>query len=323
MNQSEDDLLTALRAARPDQGYQPSPASPEATAMITRILGTHPERSRAPRPIRRRLVLAGIPAVAGVTAVGAAVAMRTGATSPASSVLTVASVRTAMLDAFERSSGDIEATVVTIHGAPAVVRRSWAYPAFPQPGQQVRTRGELVLNGAPEIDSAIVYVEPRPGSGPVKTQELMVNYQSRTWSKLHSTVLLVTILGDGDLSPSAIRKQIADGEFKVAGTGRIAGRQAIKLYWATPGARPGNTILWADAMTFLPLRAIFTNGFPGALPGDPVTINFQILPVTSANLKLLTPPIPAGFTHVPQFEPPPSRIQHPSQHASRTSRHTP
>ena len=52
MSQPDDALLTALRAARPDLGYQPSPASAEATDMITRILSTHPERDRSPRPER-------------------------------------------------------------------------------------------------------------------------------------------------------------------------------------------------------------------------------------------------------------------------------
>jgi len=52
MNQLDDALLTALRVARPDPGYQPSPASAEATAMVTRILSTHPDRDRSPRPGR-------------------------------------------------------------------------------------------------------------------------------------------------------------------------------------------------------------------------------------------------------------------------------
>jgi hypothetical protein len=58
MTQLDDDLLTSLQAARPDPGYQPSAASPVATAMLARILQTG--RDPAPRGTRRRLLLAGL-----------------------------------------------------------------------------------------------------------------------------------------------------------------------------------------------------------------------------------------------------------------------
>jgi hypothetical protein len=59
MTPLDDDLLTSLLAARPDPGYQPSAASPVATAMLARILQT--DRDPAPRGTRRRLLLAGLP----------------------------------------------------------------------------------------------------------------------------------------------------------------------------------------------------------------------------------------------------------------------
>jgi hypothetical protein len=59
MTALDDDLLTSLQAARPDPGYQPSAASPVATAMLARILQT--DRDPAPRGTRRRLLLAGLP----------------------------------------------------------------------------------------------------------------------------------------------------------------------------------------------------------------------------------------------------------------------
>src|SRR5215469_17042443 len=284
MNQPNDDLLTALRAARPDPGYQPSPASPEATALMTRILNIHPERDRASRPIHRRLVLAGIPAMAGAAAVGMAVAARTGASSPASLVPTAASVRIAVLDAFERLSGDTHVMVETIHGAkvPAVAVRSWVYPAFPRPGQQVMLRVAQARNGVPEQDIEAVYVQPGPGNGSARGQVLKVDYADRTWSR-QQTLLSATAY-QGALSPSAIRKQIADGEFTVAGTERIAGRPAIRLDWSAPGDGSGKaTILWVDAKTGLALRAVLS-----AANGASITISYQILPATSANMKLLT-----------------------------------
>jgi hypothetical protein len=53
MTPLDDDLLTALRAARPDPGYQPSATSPEARAMLARTVEAphgpaHPARRRAP-----------------------------------------------------------------------------------------------------------------------------------------------------------------------------------------------------------------------------------------------------------------------------------
>jgi hypothetical protein len=50
MTPLDDDLLTALRAARPDPGYQPSAASPEARAMLARIVQA---RHGAPQLARR------------------------------------------------------------------------------------------------------------------------------------------------------------------------------------------------------------------------------------------------------------------------------
>jgi hypothetical protein len=55
MTPLDDDLLTALRAARPDPGYQPSATSPEARAMLARIVQAPPA---APRPARRWWLLA-------------------------------------------------------------------------------------------------------------------------------------------------------------------------------------------------------------------------------------------------------------------------
>ncbi|HEX8005427.1 MAG TPA: hypothetical protein VF482_03265 [Trebonia sp.] len=313
MNQPNDDLLTALRAARPDPGYQPSPASPEAAAMMTRILGAHPERDRVSRPIRRRLVLAGIPAVAGAAAAGSVLATRAGAPSPASPVPAASSVRTAVLDALGRSNGDIHAMITTAREAdrPVWTVRSWIYPAFPQPGQRVRVRQARARNGVSELDTAAIYIQPgTAGHGTAGGQVLTVNFADRTWSLGQD--LIAAIPSPGAFSPAAIRKQIADREFTVAGTDRIAGRQAIRLKCSALGGRPG-TILWVDAETYLALRA-FSKSANGTF-----TIEYQILPVTSANLKLLTPPIPAGFTRTAPIEPPPSRITPPPQAAPKTS----
>lgn len=68
MKPLDDALLTALRAARPDPEYQPSPTEPEARAMLARVVQA---RHRAPR--RRGTVAL----IAAATAAGLAVAALT------------------------------------------------------------------------------------------------------------------------------------------------------------------------------------------------------------------------------------------------------
>jgi hypothetical protein len=60
------------------------------------------------------------------------------------------------------------------------------------------------------------------------------------------------------------------------------------------------TTLWVDARTYQPLRSASTTRIPlGGVPLETDTTQYQILPATPANLALLTPPIPPGFTRTP------------------------
>jgi hypothetical protein len=88
MTPLDDDLLTALRAARPDPGYQPSATSPEARAMLATIvqarhgaprlarrwwLPAAPGRPPAGRPATRRrrpAIIVAAATAAGLTAAG-------------------------------------------------------------------------------------------------------------------------------------------------------------------------------------------------------------------------------------------------------------
>src|SRR5579859_7654872 len=54
MTPLDDDLLAALRAARPDPGYQPSATSPEAAAMLSRIVRARHGVPEGNLPTRRR-----------------------------------------------------------------------------------------------------------------------------------------------------------------------------------------------------------------------------------------------------------------------------
>jgi len=301
MTPLDDDLLTALRAARPAPGYQPSPASPEATAMLASILQTR--RDPAPRLTRRRLLLTGLPAVAGAAAAAVLAAFVTspgsGSTRP-----TVSSVRTAVLDAFERDSGDIVNSTRTIQRpkGPVITQRAWTYPAFPAPGQQVRFRLFQLRDGVPTEDTESIYVADAASGqltqstteGPRTAEIIDVEYATRTWSRQQSSSVLLA----GNLSPTLIRDQIASGGFTVVGPVHEQDRQAVELTWSrSPGQMTVTTTLWVDAGTYRPLRSVTTirAGLHDMLV-ETDTTEYQILPATQANLDLLTPPIPDGFS---------------------------
>jgi hypothetical protein len=298
MTPLDDELLTALRAARPIPGHQPSPDSPEATAMLARIMRA--PRDPAPLVTRRRLLLAGLPVVGGAAAAAVLVA----SSGPGGSHPAASDVRTAVLDAFQHDSGSIVYTTRTIRRpkGPVLTQRAWTSPAFPAPGQQIRFRLFQLNNGVPVQDTESIYVQDTASAGLTlsttqgpRTAEITdVEYSTRTWSRQQSSSVLLA----GSLSPALIRDQIATGRFAVTGTAKLEGREAIELTWSqSPGRLTVATILWVDARTYQPLRSVATMRAPlndAVLQSD--TMRYQVLPATPANLDLLTPPIPAGFT---------------------------
>ena len=301
MTPLDDDLLTALRAARPAPGYRPSVASPEASAMLARIV--RERRDPAPRLARRRLLLGTVPAAAAVAAAAVLAASVTSSGS-GSARPAVSAVQTAVLDAFEHDSGDIVYSVRTIQWSkgPVMTQHAWTYPAFAVPGQQVRFRLFVLRNGVPQQDAESIYVQDKASAAPTmstsqgpRTAEITdVEYTTRTWSRQQTSSVLLA----GSHSPSLIRDQIASGGFTVVGTVSLHGRRALELTWSRKtGPLTTTSTLWVDDQTYVPLRSVTTmGGGPGGTPLQTVTTDYQILPATPANLNLLTPPIPAGFT---------------------------
>jgi hypothetical protein len=301
MTPLDDDLLTALRAARPAAGDQPSAGSPEAAAMLARILAGR--QDPAPRAIRRRLLLAGIPAAAGAAAAAILVASAV-SSGPGSARPAVSAVRAEVLDAFVRDSGAIVYTTRTIRlpSGPVVTQEAWAYPAFPKPGEQVRFRLFQFRDGVPQEDTGSVYTQDAAAGqlsmsttqGPESAEITDVQYATRTWSRQKSSSVLLA----GSLSPALIREQIASGRFTVTGEVRLQGRQAIELTWsASHGPLTVTTTLWVDARTYRPLRSVATTRARHRdVPLETDTTQYQVLQATPANLDLLNPPIPPGFT---------------------------
>lgn len=60
------------------------------------------------------------------------------------------------------------------------------------------------------------------------------------------------------------------------------------------------TTLWVDAATYVPLRTVTTQTITLQATGIRTrfsnTVTYRMIPATTASLKALTPPIPAGFT---------------------------
>jgi len=295
MNQP-DDLLIALRAARPDTANQPSPSSAEATALLNRVLARPPATDRT--RLTRRLVLAGIPALAVAAAAGGIAAATHDESGSATALPEPSFLRTAILDAFEQSSGGIFAMVGQSQSSngPASSERMWVYPMFPHPGQQVRVRVQEARRGTVEQDVESAYIQPSPSAGaPASGATLTVNYATRTWFRQQTPAFEVSFTE----GPSAIRGGLASGTFRITGTGRIHGRPAIKVTTTKSGGGTTTTqTLWVDAKTYAMLQGTGTTTSlrPNGTMFHTRTEQFEVLPATTANLALLTSPIPAGFT---------------------------
>lgn len=170
-----------------------------------------------------------------------------------------------------------------------------AYPAFPATGQQVRYR-EFTILGTPFNDEESSYIQTadldapivKTTAGPHSAKVIEVDYKRRAWASYTAHSFVV----DTNLSPAVIRSEMASGNFTVDGTVQLNGRKAVKISWVDKSV-PLLYSLWVDAQTYVLLRS--TQKGNGAIYD--ATTTYQMLPATPANLKLLNPVIPAGFTH--------------------------
>jgi hypothetical protein len=94
-----------------------------------------------------------------------------------------------------------------------------------------------------------------------------------------------------------LRYDLRCGYFRLAGGQHVAGINAIKIVSSSAGrTRPGVTeVIWVSPATYLPVQS------RTYLTGDPrqwSQTDYRWLPVTSRNLALLSPPIPAAFRRV-------------------------
>jgi hypothetical protein len=111
-----------------------------------------------------------------------------------------------------------------------------------------------------------------------------------TWAKFTARIPYT------DFTPSPrgadLARQIALGQWRIAGHTRLRGQRAIKLAQTRSGMNQGNPVyLWVSTATYLPLRMISVAGkFTEA-------DNWYYLAPTKANLAHLRVPIPHGYPH--------------------------
>ena len=287
-------------------GGQPLAA---ATAPATRH---HVRRTRGARPSRKLAWGAGMTALVTATvATFVVVSANHGqvtvdhgrANADRGQVIGKASLRTAVLAAFDTASGQIGyvRTTLSANGHTAGVAESWSYPWLPQTGQNARLRTRIydpnhLSDPGDYAETEYIYRQPAAAGTTVSAEIIEVLFKQRKWYEQQA-------LWSGPQqaqSPSYIRQQIAAGRFTVAGKTEVNGRQAIKLIIhepAVPGVRTDGT-LWVDATTYLPLRSVVKS--IGARPGgqlDLTTVNdMSYLAPTAANLAKVQISIPAGFT---------------------------
>lgn len=303
MTPLDDNLLDALRSARPVSADEPATSS-AAQTMLNKILEVPAVRRH--RSFRRVIAIpAGIAAAAAVAA-AVLVGVSGGASRPEVSNGPAAraqpDLRTAILTAMDSTAAAIQYSHETFSmaGEPQIVTDAWDYPALAKPGDQVKHRQFIKQNGAGDQDVEMIYTVPASAkvtvSKGIKSSAIGrlidVEYSNRTWSDQQHTPIVAMV---DDRGPAQIKQQIASGHFKVGGKVMLNGRPSIELSWVpAPGTL---SQLWVDATSYQLLKTVFhdATGRPGKMYYGTYVTTYRTLPATTANVADLNPVIPHGF----------------------------
>jgi hypothetical protein len=97
-------------------------------------------------------------------------------------------------------------------------------------------------------------------------------------------------------TPAVIRSELADGRFRLIGTQTSGGQRLLELRGTDSDAAVAEhyraLTIWVNADTYLPVRSV-----AAGLGSRQLVSEFTWLAPTAANLALLKPAIPAGFTY--------------------------
>lgn len=312
---TEDDLRNALTTL---ERHAPAAA---------RVLPGSSRRARhglrSPKAIGRLAGAATAAALAGVVTTlilpsgSSGTSQNGGGTSQ--SPITKTALQARLLTALTAASGDIAYvhTNVNLSSSNPQGMDEWTYPSQPSAGQQLRYR-IMVLggNGAPRQDDESIFAAQTPKSCFVKA--ILVDYQAKTWSQEHLNELPCTppvSLGVG--ANANMIEVIKERNFKEVGPATVAGRRAIE-FRSDVQDQAARWDLWVDAATYLPIR--LTQSSLSKPSQVNVTVDFQFLPATPANLAKLTPPIPSGFKRVAPPPRPATSAKTPMSPASSSPR---
>jgi hypothetical protein len=259
---------------------------------------------------RRVRARRAVPALTGAVAVTAAVVVAvtslTAGSQAGGGVSAAHSLRAHLLAAIDAARGDI----LSAQGQPSGPGQhggsgqTLTYPWYPRSGQQVRihTLG-WGADGKLFQDYESIFTMPAghgtPAMNPVDGDaDLTVNGTylqvcpaRHTWGKWQHNTQIVGLSADA----AGLRRQLANGQFKIIRRGVVDGHKAIEL--GMTGLNPRMTglhataaLMWVDAASYLPLRQVLRFS-----TGRVYMADYRFLAPTAANLAKLRVVIPPGY----------------------------
>jgi hypothetical protein len=226
-----------------------------------------------------------------------------------------AAVGKAMLAAFSAANDDIlyQAETDSSRDGATQVYQDWYWPAHPVPGQAQRWRDARSQRNSPAAplklaeDTEFSYITPPPSKYGQRVDGQITDvcypgvgqpscgffgwleHPAGTWLVYRGRFPYMVPL-TADLSPAAVARQIAKGQWRVTGRTHLRGQPVIELTQTPGGEWQGRTVLWVNARTHLPVQMIEREGKRGWTQD-----NWSYLRPTHANQALLRVPIPKGY----------------------------
>ena len=263
------DLVRQLEPEVPPPSLDVEARQRDALLRSTATAGS--ARTRPPRWHSRRrgwfVAIGGVAAAAVVAAI-----LVPGSSPPSRPPAPTSAVLTAVGKALAATGDDIEEVHSTVPGAP-MSTTSWVDLSTGT------CRTDTVLNGRPSLTIFLHHGEA-----------VFVDYGLREWWTRTTGGVSCE-----PQTPQAIERDVATGDYTVAGRAVVGGQPSLKLVstTTTTGLHQVTklTTLWVNASTYLPIESTSTDHLTEQ------TV-FTWLPATAANTAIIDVTVPAGFQRV-------------------------